>query len=56
VQAQLCAINQTAAFNRWCGLEVKSASAGHVEFVMHWRTEFGQMRLQSLLPRTLQGR
>ena len=42
VHTQLCAINQSAAFNRWCGLEVKSASAGHVELTMHWRAEFGQ--------------
>ena len=42
VHAQLRAINQSAAFNRWCGLEVKSASAGQVELVMPWRAEFGQ--------------
>ena len=30
VLAQLRAINQTAAFNRWCGLQVQSASAGMV--------------------------
>ena len=42
VQTQLRAINQSAAFNRWCGLEEKSASAGQVELVMPWRAEFGQ--------------
>jgi len=42
VHAQLRAINQSAAFNRWCGLAVKSASAGQVELVMTWRAEFGQ--------------
>lgn len=42
VQTQLRAINRSAAFNRWCGLEVKSASAGQVELVMPWRAEFGQ--------------
>jgi len=42
VHAQLRAINQSAAFNRWCGLELKSASAGQVELVMPWRAEFGQ--------------
>jgi uncharacterized protein (TIGR00369 family) len=42
LQAQLHTINQSAAFNRWCGLEVKSASAGLVELVMPWRDEFGQ--------------
>lgn len=42
LQAQLRAINQSAAFNRWCGLDVKSASAGQVELIMSWRAEFGQ--------------
>ena len=42
VHAQLRAINQSAAFNQWCGLEVKLASAGQVELVMPWRAEFGQ--------------
>ena len=40
--ALLRAINQSAAFNRWCGLEVKSASAGQVELGLPWRDEFGQ--------------
>ncbi len=42
VHSQLRAINQSAEFNRWCGLEVKSASAGQVELVLRWRAEFGQ--------------
>ena len=42
LHAQLSAINQAAEFNRWCGLEVKSASAGQVELTMPWRAEFGQ--------------
>ena len=42
VHALLRAINQSATFNRWCGLEVKSASAGRVELVMPWRAECGQ--------------
>lgn len=42
VHALLIAINQSAAFNRWCGLEVTSASAGRVELGLPWRTEFGQ--------------
>ena len=42
VHALLIAINRSAAFNRWCGLEVKSASAGHVELALPWRVEFGQ--------------
>ena len=42
MHAQLRAINRSAEFNRWCGLEVTSASAGQVELVMPWRAEFGQ--------------
>lgn len=37
--AQLRAINQAAAFNRWCGIEVVSAEPGKVEIAMPWRTE-----------------
>ena len=36
------AINETAAFNRWCGIEVVSASAGAVEIAMPWRDDAGQ--------------
>jgi uncharacterized protein (TIGR00369 family) len=35
-------INATAAFNRWCGLEVDSAEPGRVTISMPWREEFGQ--------------
>lgn len=35
----LQAINQTAAFNRWAGIEVLSASAGEVEIRLAWRPE-----------------
>lgn len=42
VHALLITINQSAAFNRWCGLEVKSASTGRVELALPWRAEFGQ--------------
>lgn len=42
VHALLVAINQSAAFNRWCGLEVKAASAGTVELSLPWRADFGQ--------------
>ena len=38
----LRAINQTAAFNRWCGIEVLSAEAGRAEIGVAWRPEFGQ--------------
>lgn len=42
VHALLISINQSAAFNRWCGLEVKSAFAGLVELGLPWRGDFGQ--------------
>jgi uncharacterized protein (TIGR00369 family) len=42
VHTLLCAINQSAAFNRWCGMEVTSATAGQVELALPWRAEFGQ--------------
>lgn len=40
--AQIRAINATAAFNRWCGIEVLSAEAGRAEITMPWRGEVGQ--------------
>lgn len=39
---QLRTINQAAAFNRWCGIEVLDAGPGRAEIVMPWRTEAGQ--------------
>ena len=36
------AINESAAFNRWCGIEVAKAGAGEAEIVMPWRDEVGQ--------------
>ena len=36
------AVNQTAAFNQWCGIEVVSAEPGRVEIAMPWRREAGQ--------------
>ena len=35
-------INASAAFNRWCGIEVLSADAGRAEIAMPWRGEVGQ--------------
>ena len=35
-------INATAAFNRWCGIEVLSAGEGKAEIAMPWRAEAGQ--------------
>jgi uncharacterized protein (TIGR00369 family) len=40
--AQIRAINLTAEFNRWCGLEVLCASPGNVEIAMPWRKEVSQ--------------
>ena len=40
--AQIRAVNQTAAFNRWCGIEVESVEPGKVEISMPWRQEVGQ--------------
>lgn len=38
----LKAINDTAAFNRWCGFEVVRAAPGEVELAMPWKPELGQ--------------
>jgi uncharacterized protein (TIGR00369 family) len=35
-------LNETSAFNRWCGIEVDSADAGAVQISMPWRGEVGQ--------------
>ena len=40
--AELQALNETAEFNRWCGLEVLSVAPGLVEIAMPWRKEAGQ--------------
>ena len=40
--AQLRAINQQAAFNRWAGIEVIHAESGLAEISMPWRAEAGQ--------------
>ena len=40
--SQIRSINESAEFNRWCGLEVVSAAPGLVEIAMPWRTELGQ--------------
>lgn len=38
----LRAINEQAAFNRWCGIEVTQAGPGSAEIALRWRAEFGQ--------------
>jgi uncharacterized protein (TIGR00369 family) len=35
-------LNRTAAFNRWCGIEVIGAKPGEAEIALQWRDEFGQ--------------
>lgn len=40
--AELIALNETAAFNRWCGFEVLSAEPGSVEIAMPWQEQAGQ--------------
>lgn len=35
-------INESAAFNRWCGIEVTAASEGRAEIAIDWRPELGQ--------------
>lgn len=40
--ALIRAINRTAAFNRWCGIEVLAAGDGRAEIAMPWRDDAGQ--------------
>jgi uncharacterized protein (TIGR00369 family) len=35
-------LNASAAFNRWCGIEVLSAGEGQAEIAIDWRPELGQ--------------
>jgi uncharacterized protein (TIGR00369 family) len=35
-------INDTAAFNRWCGIQVVSAGEGRAEIGLPWREDLGQ--------------
>jgi uncharacterized protein (TIGR00369 family) len=35
-------VNKTAAFNRWCNIEVVGATPGEAEIAMPWRNEVGQ--------------
>ncbi|MFL6692649.1 MAG: PaaI family thioesterase [Ramlibacter sp.] len=36
------AINASAAFNRWCGIEVLAAGEGRAEIALAWREDLGQ--------------
>jgi uncharacterized protein (TIGR00369 family) len=40
--ARVRAINEQAAFNRWCGIEVIAVEPGSVTIAMPWRDEVGQ--------------
>ena len=40
--AFVTAINETSAFNRWCGIEVVRVEPGQVEISMPWRAEVSQ--------------
>lgn len=40
--ARIRAINETAAFNRWCGIEVLRAQGGEAEIALPWKPELGQ--------------
>jgi len=40
--ARVRAINDMAAFNRWCGIEVLAVEPGSATIAMPWRTEVGQ--------------
>ena len=40
--SRIRAINETSAFNRWCGITVVSAQDGKVELALPWRPELGQ--------------
>ena len=42
VLAQIRAINRSAAFNSWCGIEVDSAAAGQAQISLAWRPDMGQ--------------
>ncbi len=42
VLESLRALNVTAAFNRWCAIEVTDAGEGRVVIEMPWRDEAGQ--------------
>lgn len=35
-------VNDSAAFNRWCGFEVVTCAPGAVELAVPWRNEVGQ--------------
>src|SRR5438105_7673863 len=40
--SRLRALNETAAFNRWCGIEVLDIGRGTATIAIPWRDDFGQ--------------
>lgn len=42
LMARLQALNASAGFNTWCGLEVVRAEPGVLDLSLAWRPEFGQ--------------
>jgi uncharacterized protein (TIGR00369 family) len=40
--AEVRALMTTAAFNRWCGIEVLAAHEGRAEIAVAWREDLGQ--------------
>ncbi|MGV3494017.1 MAG: PaaI family thioesterase [Ramlibacter sp.] len=40
--ATLRAINASAAFNRWCGIEVLAAGDGTAQIAVQWKEDLGQ--------------
>ena len=40
--ARIRAVNEVAAFNRWCGVEVLDVQPGSATIAMPWRQEMGQ--------------
>jgi uncharacterized protein (TIGR00369 family) len=40
--ARLRALNRTAAFNRWCGIEVLDIGPGTATIAIPWRDDFAQ--------------
>jgi acyl-coenzyme A thioesterase PaaI-like protein len=41
-RADVAALSETAAFNRWAGFEVLDAGAGRAELKLPWRGDLGQ--------------
>jgi uncharacterized protein (TIGR00369 family) len=40
--SMLRTLNDTAAFNRWCGFEVQRVAPGEADLALRWKPELGQ--------------